>query len=50
VLIDTVFYLVAVTARLPLLRAIPFHVNVDVDLDYLVRCKKTVPDALFQGI
>ncbi len=48
--VDAVLDLVAVAVELALLRAIAFHVAVDVDLDDLVGREEAVADALLEGV
>ena len=44
--VNTVLDLISVSVQLALLRAIPLHVSVNVDLDNLVWGEKTVTDTL----
>ena len=48
--VDTVLDLLSVPVQLALLRTVPLHVAVDMDLDDLVRGEEAVEDALFQGV
>ena len=48
--VDAVLDLVALTIELSVLRTIPLHVPVDVDLDDLVGSQEAILDALLQGV